>query len=195
MKTIEAPGKQETIAQWARQYGDELYSWAYHKTSARTLAEDLVQDTFMAALQTFNKFKGNSSPKTWLFSILNHKLIDYYRKKSRSHFALYELKPEGDLLSKLFDQNGSWVKAHRPQAWQQDDAHLLDNQAFKQTLESCMQKLPPSGHTAIQLKYLKEKDGKDICQALGISTSNYWQILHRAKLQLRHCLEHHWFKN
>lgn len=57
-----------------------------------------------------------------------------------------------------------------------------------------MQKLPLAWSSTLQLKYLNEKVGKEICQDLGISTSNYSQILHRAKLQLRHCLEHHWFK-
>ena len=59
----------------------ELYSWALHKVSDSELAKDLVQDTFLAAAEKIDTFKGNSSPKTWLFSILNHKIIDYYRKR------------------------------------------------------------------------------------------------------------------
>lgn len=197
MKVLITPAKQEVLTKWVQQYSDALYSWAFHKTSDQKQAEDLVQDTFMAAQQAFHSFEEKSSARTWLFSILNHKIIDYYRKKSRNPLAgpiTLDAYGEDHLINKVFDQHGNWVKEYRPQDWQEDDPQLLDDGDFRQTLQGCMQKLPSAWSSTLQLKYLNEKEGKEICQDLGISTSNYWQILHRAKLQLRHCLEHHWFK-
>lgn len=88
----------------------------------------------------------------------------------------------------LFDRNGSWRKKYRPQRWHQQD-ELLDDPDFIHALQGCMEKLPIPWFSAIQLKYLKGKEGKEISQELGITASNYWQILHRTKLQLRSCLE------
>ena len=69
------------LSQWVESYTENLHSWAFHKVSDGELAKDLVQDTFLAAAEKIESFKGDSSPKTWLFSILNHKIIDHYRKK------------------------------------------------------------------------------------------------------------------
>jgi RNA polymerase sigma-70 factor (ECF subfamily) len=65
------------LEQWVNQFSDELYSWAF--SSSKEIAEDLVQDTFLAAFHKIDSFEGKSQPKTWLFSILNNKVIDYYR--------------------------------------------------------------------------------------------------------------------
>lgn len=74
-----------------------------------------------------------------------------------------------------------------------EDTPLLDKPEFRQTLQDCMYKLPSKWRSIIELKHLEEKEGKDICQHLGLSSTNYWQILHRTKLQLRSCLELNWF--
>jgi RNA polymerase sigma-70 factor (ECF subfamily) len=65
---------------WVDQYGDALFRFAFFRTRDRVIAEDLVQETFLAALQSKERFKGQSSEKTWLFSILKHKIIDHFRK-------------------------------------------------------------------------------------------------------------------
>ena len=95
----------------------------------------------------------------------------------------------------FFDEQGKWKKENKPRDWQGDEAHLLDNAEFTQTLQECLNKLPSNWSATIQLKYLEEKESKEICQQLGVSTTNYWQMLHRAKLLLRACLDHNWFKD
>ncbi len=187
----------QIIKLWVEEYTDTLYSWAFYKVSDKQTAEDLVQETFLAACKYYKKFQGKSKPKTWLFSILNNKIIDYYRKKSRtpinteSHFG----KEDGSIIEETFDGQGYWKEHKKPTQWDIDneETHLLDNGEFKDLLQHCMTKLPPLWASAVQLKYLQEKDGKNIGQELGISTSNYWQIIHRAKLSLRECLEKLWF--
>ena len=69
---------------WVKNYADYLYSYAYTRIDDNELARDLVQETFLGALQGWGKFDGRSSEKTWLTSILKNKIFDVYRKKSIS---------------------------------------------------------------------------------------------------------------
>ena len=176
------------LSEWVEKYTDELFSRAYHKVSDAELAKDLVQETFLAATKNLKTFKGNSSPKTWLFAILNNKITDYYRKKVSQTFRI-----DHQLFSNLFDEQGSWKKEKRPKDWHEDEKNLLDDSEFQQILKECMDQLPERWNNAVKLKYLLSKKGEEICQELGISHTNYWQIIHRAKLQLRECIENNWF--
>ncbi|TLX77534.1 sigma-70 family RNA polymerase sigma factor [Labilibacter sediminis] len=177
------------LTQWVEIYTSDLYSWAYHKTSNVEVAQDLVQDTFLAATERIDSFQRKSSVKTWLFSILNNKIVDFYRKKTKSHLSLEE-----NFYSRFFNKDGEWKKESMPMGWEGDDEHLLDNLEFHKVLKSCMDALPESWNTTVKMKYLLQKRGEDICKELGITSSNYWQMIHRAKLQLRDCLQNKWIK-
>ena len=186
-----------TVKRWVEMYSDKMYSWAFYKTSSKEIAEDLVQDTFLVAFQSISKFEGKSDPKTWLFAILNNKIAEHFRKVYRNPIISESQAntPLGEsFFDSLFDNNGQWKKEERPKEWQDADTHLLDDVGFIEVLVACLGKLPSNWTAAIQLKYLEEKKGDLICQELGIAPTNFWQILHRAKLQLRKCLENHWFK-
>jgi len=100
-----------------------------------------------------------------------------------------------NLFDFLFDSNGQWKKNQRNVNWFNDTEELLDNPEFNLVLADCLNRLPLTWNAALQLKYLREKEQKTICQELGISATNYWQIIHRAKLQLKACLEIYWFKH
>jgi RNA polymerase sigma-70 factor (ECF subfamily) len=157
-----------------------------------------VQETFLAAIQSFEKFEGKSNPKTWLFSILNNKINDYHRWHYKNPTASVQQQSEErthSLFETLFDEDKQWEIAERPKAWSDDEENILDDAAFHQVLQNCLSKLPSNWFSAIQLKYMEEKNGDVICQELQISPTNFWQILHRAKLQLRKCLGTNWFKN
>ncbi len=186
-----------TVKCWVDLYSDKMYTWALHKTSSIEIAEDLVQDTFLASFQSISKFEGKSEPKTWLFAILNNKIAEHFRKQFRNPTITESqaITNSGtSLFDTLFDANDQWIKEQRPKEWQEEQDNLLDNPAFIRILQACMGKLPANWMAAIQLKYLEEKKGELICQELGIAPTNFWQILHRAKLQLRKCLELNWFK-
>lgn len=186
----------DILKSWVELYSDKMYSWAFYKIGNKEQAEDIVQDSFMAAFQSFQNFQGKSDPKTWLFGILNNKIADYFRKAYKSPIvAETNQNTESDYLNKYFDGDGSWRKEQRPHEWQLENMHLLDNAEFTKALEGCLGKLPVQWYSAVQLKYISNKNGELICQELQITASNFWQILHRAKLQLRKCLEFHWFKN
>ncbi len=178
------------ITQLVNQYTDELFSWASYKVSDVEQAKDLVQDTFLAAAEKFDSFKGDSSPKTWLFSILKYKIIDHYRAK-----VVRPYNYENKSASKFFTDDGDWILDKRPGNWDIDDGHLLDNVDFNEILKECIEALPEKWSLSVKLKYLMSKKGEEICQELGITPSNYWQIMHRAKLQLRECIENNWFQD
>ncbi len=177
------------VVEWVKQYTSDLYSWAYHKTSNAEMAQDLVQDTFVVAVEKIDKFERKSSVKTWLFSILNNKIVDFYRKKSKAHVSL-----EGSFMSTFFNEDGGWKNERKPQEWDNsDEEHLLDNDEFQSVLKRCMDALPENWSATVKLKYILQKKGDEICKELGVTSSNYWQMIHRAKLQLRACIEEKWF--
>lgn len=188
----------ENLKEWVSLYADDLYRWALHKTKDKEVSEDIVQDTFLAAYKSIDKFEGKSQPKTWLFSIINNKIADFHRKKFRqiviNQSSIQRESDEADAFDNLFDKNGSWKPGSSPLNWMDNDEHLLDNLQFKEVLQHCMSNLPEKWFSAIHFKYLESKDGKEICQELGITTSNYWKMLQRAKLQLKICIENNWSK-
>ncbi|QXP65178.1 sigma-70 family RNA polymerase sigma factor [Polaribacter sp. HaHaR_3_91] len=178
---------------WVNEYSDTLYSWALYKTSVKEIAEDLVQDTFMSAYHKIDSFKGNSQPKTWLFTILNNKIIDFYRKnaKIKKHEFKISEKEGFQLSDDLFDETNSWKDRKVDPIWDNEE-HLLDNENFNGVFANCISGLPKKWNVAITSKYLTGKKTDEICQDLGVTVSNYWQIIHRAKLLLKECLETNW---
>lgn len=182
--------KNKILEKLVNQHSEELFNWAFHKTSSVSMAEDLVQDSFLVAAEKIDSFRGESSAKTWLFSILNHKIIDFYRKKTNKNVSF-----EDESLSAFFDSDGSWLQHKQPKQWQEEETHLLDDADFQIILQKCLEALPPKWNTCVKLKYLSEKKGHDICQEIGIAPTNFWQIVHRAKLQLRDCIEENWYHN
>jgi RNA polymerase sigma-70 factor (ECF subfamily) len=164
-------------------YTKDLYAWAYYKTGDKSLSEDLVQDTFLAAIKSQKNFKGDSEIKTWLFAILKNKIADSFRKatnKIPSH--------------NIFFDGNSWSEKEIPATWNTlEDKELLDDITFKNTLSNCIDKLPSVWSSVIRMKFVDDRKTEIICDENGISQNNYWQIIHRSKLQLRKCLEQNWF--
>lgn len=170
------------INSWVNEYTDALFKRALFSVNQNDLAEDLVQETFISAYKNIKKFRGDSNPKTWLMSILNNKIMDYYRSVSRKKTDSFSQ------LSEQFDDAGNWLDRNINAMWSQDN-QLLDNELFVETLNLCMKKLPSDWKMVLTAKYLDQRKAKEICKGLGISPSNYWQQIHRAKLQLKQCLE------
>jgi len=188
--------KRAVVSEWVNLYSDDLYNWALNKTSDSAVAEDIVQDTFIAAYTGLEKFRAESNPKTWLLSILKNKIIDYHRKNFKE-MTLSESdianEQGSDFMDNFFNKNGEWKQEAMPHEWG-DDINLLDNPSFIEILQFCLSELPRLWGSALRLKYLENSPGQKICQDLDISPTNFWQILHRSKLQLRACLNNNWFE-
>jgi RNA polymerase sigma-70 factor (TIGR02943 family) len=178
---------------WVKTYADALFGFALVRTGDREIAKDLVQETLLSALESRHLFRGESSEKTWLTSILKNKIIDYYRRKASDKTipASFVDGSKGD--DPFFDENGHWREAQLPVDWggAPDEARSRE---FLETLRKCLSKLTAQCRGVFTLKYIEEMESDEVCKELTISPSNYWVIIHRAKLQLRHCLEKNWLE-
>ena len=175
---------------WADKHLDALYGYALQRVRPTQTAEDLVQETFLAAIQNYRKFKGQSSELTWLIGILRHKIADHFRRQAAA-YGPKEKAEEDEKVAARFNDRGGW--APKPEGWQGDPAQLAEKEEFWDTLKNCLAALPePLAHAFI-MREMEEQDADDVCQTLEISNSNLWVRLHRARLRLRDCLEFNWF--
>jgi RNA polymerase sigma-70 factor (ECF subfamily) len=174
----------------------EAYRPALTRYARRALrdaadTQDVVQDTFYAAIQSPDAFVGRSSPKTWLFGILKHKIIDTYRRKLRE-VPVAELPgcESQDDIDALFASDGGWREP--PASWGNPEA-ALEQSDFFEVLEGCIACLPVRTAAAFTLREVMELEVNEICDVLGISPNNCFVLLHRARMKLRALLEQHWF--
>lgn len=185
---------------WLARHGDELYRFALGRVSDSTAAEELVQETLLSALGALDSFRGQASERTWLFVILKRKIIDHYRRQARSPFVSLDVAPEHAPESEFFRPgDGHWREEEYPSDWavggdQGRGDVALEQQEFQQIMQRCQQRLSPQHLAVFVLRFVEELPAEDICQELALTASNYWVIVHRAKLHLRKCLEKNWFQ-
>lgn len=182
---------------WVDAHGDFLYSFALSRIRDRWQAEDLVQDTLLAAIQSRSSFESKSSERTWLCGILKHKIIDHFRKSSRE-VGLSEEEADMSSYDYLFREEGIW-KGHwtaeaRPVEWGDSPEKALENAEFRETLTHCLGELPERVANCFTLREMDGLDSSEICDILGISSNNFWVMMHRARLHLRRCIDFNWFR-
>lgn len=175
---------------WVDRYGDYLFRYAMLRLRDRSASEDLVQETFLAALKNRDSFSGGSSEATWLIGILKHKIADHFRRQSREvSLPGADLPdPPGD---DPFDAAGRWSTG--PTAWGGNPADLYREKKFLDQLMKCLSGLSPNHANAFTLREIEGEDTKEICKVLNVTETNLWVILHRARMYLRRCLEARWF--
>ena len=158
------------------------------------LAEEAVQEALLAAVEGVASFRGHSTLRTWVTSILRYKIADQQRKavqeRSRMETGDADSYDDEAWLDELFDETGHWRDP--PQAWANPEA-ALEQRRFWEAFERCLERLPARGGRVFFKREVMGEDTDDICRAEGISAANCWVILHRARLGLRSCLELHWF--
>ncbi|NQU32541.1 MAG: sigma-70 family RNA polymerase sigma factor [Bacteroidetes bacterium] len=175
---------------WVKNHGDYLYNFAYYRVNNKEVSEDVVQETFIAALKAQKSFRGESTELTWLLSILKRKVIDYFRKVSSgkertvSDYTL-PFQDEG-----MFE--GHWLNNRLPKDWSTDADNSLNQEEFQQILEVCLSLLPPKWRSVFVLKFMEELNSDEVCKEAGCTPSNFWVIIHRARLKLRECIENKW---
>lgn len=182
---------------WLTNYGDYLFSLAMVKTNNKETAEDLVQDCFFSAIKSKESFRGESSERTWLVSILNNKIIDYYRKKSvLKNTDSYLVDTEQAFMDNFFQNNNfsdaHWNKEAFGTSWSSKADDELNESEFQRVLLFCLAKLPPKLSCVFTSKFIDDQDSDSVCKELGLSSSNFWVIIHRAKLAMRGCLQKNW---
>jgi len=180
-------------AGWLQEHGDAIYAFAMMRVKNSDLAEDLVQDTLLAAWKNQDGFRGQSSERTWLIGILKHKLVDHHRRVGRTEVADAELREEA--LARWTENQytsrlGKWKTM--PRNWAVDSS-TIERAEFLAVLDECMEKLPPRAGEAL---LLAERDGlstRIVSNVLGLTATNVGVILHRARAAMRHCLDTNWF--
>jgi RNA polymerase sigma-70 factor (ECF subfamily) len=171
---------------------NDLLRFAVLQLRDPSLAEDVVQDTFAAVLASGSQFQGRSSARTWVFAILKNKIIDVLRDRWRNGKVELDREAEHDAdFDILFKHNGMWRREEMPANWG-DPERELENSQFWQVLELCMTALPPATARVFSMREFLELEVAEICKELGITSSNCWVILHRARMSLRLCLEQRW---
>lgn len=171
---------------WVENYGDALFRFAMARVRDRAAAEDLVQEAFLSALHSKDRFKGQSTEKTWLFAILKHKVIDYFRK-NRLKTTGREVSVDGEDVDAFFTTGGDWRL--RPMHWRTNPERVQENREFVDHFYQCLAQLPERNADAFVFREIDGMSTEDICQLLDITANNCWVILYRARMLLRRCLE------
>lgn len=177
---------------WDDSYSNTLFNFALARTRNKDVSEDLVQETFLAGLKGANSFKGKSSELTWLISILNNKIKDYYRNVKRKNNIFHAESTTVD-NQKEFDQYSNWNIESAPSNWGNNPEKLMHQKDFKEIFLSCLSELSPKMARVFLLKEIEQKNSSEICKELNISSSNLWVMLYRCRLFLGRCLEVKWF--
>lgn len=177
-------------ATWLTEHGDYLYRYALLKLRDEAAAEDMVQETLLAALSAWARFSGQSSVRTWLTGILKHKILDVFRARAKEpQYTPASADPIEELAAleqALFDAKGHWISP--PQTWADPEA-CLDQQRFWEAFTLCLDGLAPVHAQVFHLREMEGYDTADICKELNITSTNCWVMLHRARLGLQQCLE------
>ncbi len=176
---------------WVDDHGDYLYRFALSRLRDGEASEEVVQETFVAALRHVEQYEGKGSERGWLMGILKRKIIDLVRARSRTS----SLKEEdsNDSSEALFDHNGSWKSEFRSDGFRPLDS--LEREDFWRILQGCMKTLPQRQADVFTLREMDDKKTSEICKELEISTSNLWVILYRARMQLSACMKGRWLQD
>ncbi len=182
---------------WVDQHGDYLFRYALLRLRNRGVAEEVVQETFLAALQARDKFNGQSSEKTWLVGILKHKVIDHFRRTSKEiHLEDLDVLPceREEAFRATGEWVGHWTEKAAPLEWGDNPIKLLEEREFRVALDQCLASLPPRLAQVFILREMEELSTDEICKILNISEANLWVMLHRSRMQLRRSLELTYFR-
>lgn len=182
---------------WLELHGDTLYRYALKYVQEASIAEDLVQETILAAFKAREKFGGQSSEQTWFIGILKNKIMDHFRKSSR------EVNLEqSDIHNKENDDNfisqgamkGTWQPSRRPAKWMVDSNDITEQNEFWEYLQKCLDGIDKKLSKVFILREIEEINYKEICNTLSISHTNLRVMLYRARKLLRICLENNWIE-
>ena len=178
---------------WVEDHGDVLYRFAMARVCRSHVAEDLVQETFLAALQGTRHQQGPDAERRWMIGIMKHKIVDHFRREAR------EPNVPNDGADKPMHENDFLSDGHwRPemaaiQSWPEKPDRLLEQRQFREVLANCLKRLPPKAAQVFTLREMDDIDTEEICRLLRLTQTNLGVILYRARKQLRNCLAVRYF--
>ncbi len=178
-------------ATWLDRYGDIMFRYAVARVRDKATAEDLVQDTLLAALEAAATFKGGSTEQTWLIGILRHKVLDYFRKSAREQPIALDGNESAAARDEDFDDQGGWTVSIAD--WVTPEKSV-ERDEFWHALRGCVDTLPDNLRTVFSLRELDGLETEQLMETLDISTkNNLWVMLSRARKTMQKCLQTKWF--
>ncbi len=172
---------------WVDAYGTRLFRYALSRVRDESSAEDLIQDTFLTALKSRDRFKGDSSELTWMTGILRNKIFEFYRRQAKD-VPLLPSDEESDPQNEFFDGR-HWSASSAPRDWGGEPARKAETAEFSAALRRCLDALSENVARAFILREMEGLAPKDAAEALGVPPGHLAVLLYRARLRLRRCLE------
>jgi RNA polymerase sigma-70 factor (TIGR02943 family) len=189
-----APTTSSDADAWLDKHGDALFRYAMFRVRDSAAAEDLVQETLLAALRGYDKFQRRGAERTWLIGILKHKIVDHFRRSRRE--AQLNIFDDWFVESEFFEATaGDWNTERAPTDWRASPNQLVERISFWKAFNDCLAHMPARTATVFTLREFDGLQSDAICETLGITVNNLGVLLHRARMHLRNCLEMNWFKS
>lgn len=192
-------GDEVAFAQVLDAHFSTMLRVALSHVNDRAVAEDVVQDTWLAAIEGIGRFEGRSTAKTWLFRILRN--IARRRGRSADRFRpLSALQsPEAtaarlDPLDRVVDARVAAAGYGDAALWaghQPDAAEQLLSEELGGQLEAAISTLPLRQRQVLVMRDVEGWAASEVCNVLGISDTNQRVLLHRARERVRHELRHY----
>ena len=174
-------------ARWVTAHGDSLFAYAMSRLHDKETAEEVVQEAFLAALRNISQYRSSGSEGAWLMGILKRKVIDQLRQSAKQPLTL---DAEDSVVAGLFDDNGNWSAAAQTSNVFSLDA--IEREEFRQIFAKCLEGLPDNQSAVFVLREVQQQTGEEVCKVLGISASNLWVLMHRARIRLSECIKSRW---
>lgn len=173
---------------WVKLYSDYLFYYTITRVNDREVAKDLISETFLAGLKSKVNYKGDANERTWLISILKRKIIDHYRKiNSNKGKAEVRINYNSDTESE-----GDWLEERVADPFDKTAENALENSELGDAIYNCLAKLPEKQAQVFKMKTILDYETETICNELGITASNLWVIIHRARTSLADCMKKNW---
>jgi RNA polymerase sigma-70 factor (ECF subfamily) len=177
-------GDEEAFVALVGRHNHALFFVARSFVPSDAIADEVVQDTWMAVVRGLSKFEGRSSIKTWLVSIAVNRARSTGARESR---ALPLSSSEAAVDPNRFDTNGHWITP--PEYFMEDAEDRAIAGSLSESIHSSLEHLPESQRQVVTLRDIEGLDSKEVCQLLEISEVNQRVLLHRGRSRLRQDLE------
>ena len=177
-------GDEQAFVQLAARHHAAMLQLASSFVPNTAIAEEVVQDTWLAVLRGIDGFAGRSSFKTWMLSILVNRARSTGVREHRS-VAIGDATPVVD--RSRFDASGAWMSP--PQHWVEDSEDRILAQGLADRLHKTLDRLPPRQREVLILRDVDGLSSQEVCEVLDISEGNQRVLLHRGRSQLRQALE------
>ena len=189
-------GDEGAFDELVTQHHSALIRMAMNYVADRDVAEEVVQDTWMAVIESLNRFEGRSSLRTWICGILIHKAKDRgVREKRHTTFSAFESCDDDNdeaVDPSRFQQTGDWAGhwAFPPQPWDdQTPEKLLASKQAVDSMQRAIEALPATLKEVLILRDVEGVEAKEVCEMLNITETNLYVRLHRARERVRAAVE------